>query len=622
MCGIAGIIGRSDKENLLAMLQATRHRGPNDNGVFINDYLSIGMNRLSILDLSHAGHQPMISDDGRYVIVYNGEIYNFKEQRQKLINLGFGFKSNSDTEVVLNLYIKYKEECLNKMRGMFAFVIYDIQTNEVFGARDRMGIKPFLYTLESNRLVFCSEMKGILANSNTKRELDLGSVEQYLISGYITCPYTIIKNVKSLRPGHFFKFSNNTFSEKAYWDLNKSEISEISYVEACTEVKRLVVDSVKEELVSDVPVGIFLSGGLDSNVVTAAMKEADDKQIESFSVNFADNTSEIDETSDSINSAEYYKTNHHSFQISGKDVARDFDDYIVSLDQPSVDGINTYFVSKFSVKNVSVALSGLGGDEIFCGYSWQRYILKNFGKNAGFYNNLNPLYKYIRETLPAKYSDQIDFRFANSDFSDYYSFMNRIHIPEDVNLILKKEYQSGKYINQELFNRNKLYEFKESDGLLRNAIKADTKLFMASRLLRDGDSTSMLHSIEVRYPLIDHRLVEFVYSLPDNFKLQENSFKNINDDNFQLNFKENRVKQLLFDAFKNDLPIYFEKRAKKGFVFPYQKWMEVELKDRFQELLNDNTFIFDTQKLKEIKSINKWPLFILREWCKCNNIQI
>lgn len=622
MCGIAGIAGENSQSALLDMLNSTKHRGPDDYGIYNSEKFTIGMNRLSVIDLSSAGHQPMISNDGRYVIVYNGEMYNYLEERTLLINEGIIFNSDSDTEVVLQLFIKYGENCLERIRGMFAFVILDNCKLELFGARDRLGIKPLLYFYNQDKFIFCSEMKGMLSSSLINKRLDLESVSQYLVQGYVTSPNTIIENVKSLMPGCFFTYKASELVISKYWDFDETSRPLISYDEACIEVRSLVTNSVNEEMVSDVPIGVFLSGGLDSNVIVAALCASGHKNVETFSINFESGNFESDETLDSQKSANHFKTKHHIYTVSGQDICNEFDDFINSLDQPSIDGINTYFVSKFSKNHVTVALSGLGGDELFFGYGTQRYIYHNFGINYRIVKYLFPLYRFFVKWIPIALGNKLDFIFSKLNFSEYYSFISRINTPASIKKLLKVKYRTTRPINDYLPRRFDNFNLNAPISLIKRIIAADSKIFMSSRLLRDGDSTSMFHSLEVRYPLIDHRLVEFVCRLPDVFIYNAESDERKDKHNYLLTFEKNQVKKLLYDSFKDLLPVDFELRGKKGFVFPVQNWMEDALNQRLEDLLHDDSFIFNLKFINKQKNLNMWPLLILREWCIMNNIKV
>ena len=550
MCGIAGIIGNNNTEILNKMLLATKHRGPDDSGTHTDEICTIGMNRLSILDLSTAGHQPMFSDDKRFVIVYNGEVYNFKSIRVDLIKLGFTFHSNSDTEVVLKGYIAYGKNILNKIRGMFAFVIWDTQTQIAFGARDHMGIKPFYYQHKNGVFTFCSEIKGMLKQPAVKKQVSKDGLRLFLSYGYVGAPYTILDDVFSLKPGECFKLSNNKLSIEQYWDIPMHTPTELSYQEAKEKLKQLVVDKVNEELVSDVPLGLFLSGGLDSTTVVAMAQheglhwvesvrqkhKIDQKILEDQQTARANKEAEI--------AAKHFNTKHHTHIISGKTVAQEFDGFIDAMDQPCIDGLNVYLVSKYTRQNVTVALSGLGPDELFLGYKWQRSAAAPALVNPTLFKTIEPL---LKKVTPKRYMGILEYIKNSQDPVTFYSTINRILSDDEL-----KQKKISIDAQQKNLDWVKAYDNMHESDTYSRVSRLDMKIFMGARVLPISDATSMYHSLEVRFPLIDKELVEFSRTLPAAYKMDLDKAKNIRPwskyEGIE-SYEGSGVKKILYEAF-------------------------------------------------------------------------
>jgi asparagine synthase (glutamine-hydrolysing) len=603
MCGIAGIIGNNKLEILNSMLLATKHRGPDNSGTYADDLCSIGMNRLSILDLSNAGHQPMYSDDKRYVIVYNGEVYNFKSIRVDLIKFGFTFHSNSDTEVVLKGYIAYGKDILNKIRGMFAFVVWDTHTQTAFGARDHMGIKPLYYHQANGEFTFCSEIKGMLQQPSIKKQVSKDGLRLFLSYGYVGAPFTILDNVFALKPGECFNLTKKNLKIETYWDIPQHKPTELSYSEAKEKLKKLVIEKVSEELVSDVPLGLFLSGGLDSTVVLAAMRLNGKEQIETFSLGFEG--FEASEEKEAEIAAKHFNTKHNTHIISGKTVAQEFDGFIDAMDQPCIDGLNVYLVSKYTRQNVTVALSGLGPDELFLGYKWQRSAAAPALINPLLYKTIEPL---LKKLTPKRYKGILDYIKNSQDPITFYSTINKIISDDEL-----------KYLDISIDAKEKnvawvksFDNMNESD-IFSRVSRLDMKLFMGARVLPISDATSMYHSLEVRFPLIDRELVEFSRTLPASYKMDLDKAKHIRPwskyEGIE-SYEGSGVKKILYEAFKSELPQGFGSRAKKGFKFPYQQWMNKELKEFY-------TTHEDLAKIPE-----GWHKLILINWLKKHNISL
>lgn len=627
MCGIAGLITNNKnlnkKDILTKMLLATKHRGPDHTGVYAKEEIAIGMNRLSILDLSEAANQPMYSKDRRYIIVYNGEIYNYKELRAGLVKQGVDFLTNSDTEVVLEMYLSYGEKMITSIRGMFAFVIWDTLEKKLFGARDHLGIKPLLYCHNDTVFLFCSELKGIIASGliNTQ-QLDFVSISNYLSIGHTIAPRTILEDVRSLKAGSFFVYQNTLFKEHIYWQpehILPFSIEEVSYQQVVLNVRELVLSSVKEQLVSNVPLGVFLSGGLDSSIITAAMITSGANQIDTYSVGFDLPNLSIDETDDAQCMAEYFHTKHHSIKVNDQFIQDNFIDYVSGLDQPSADGLNTYLVSKFAKDRVTVALSGLGADEIFCGYNgFFSFLNKESGINLPCLLQNMLSMDWVRSVIPEKiYTKLYEKLNAADDVFNYLFLLQRTN--EFFNTsILNADYKKyGAYS----FSRDMIVDNYEFSNIPVNKIRQlYTNLFMTNMLLRDSDAVAMKNSLEVRFPLIDYRLVEYAYAIPVDYLINKDR-PNTNSRSYD----KGNVKRVLRDAFLRELPDVLLKRAKRGFQVPITHWMNNPLRDMIEECIQTPSFIFDAKIIKKTYqdwkqgSVNWkkiWSFFMLDIWYK------
>jgi asparagine synthase (glutamine-hydrolysing) len=389
MCGISGILGSSKEIQIQDMVSAMAHRGPNDRGIWRDDGIALGMARLSVLDVSESGHQPMSSLDGLIWMVYNGETYNFNEQRAILERDGHKFVSHSDTEVVLRMYEVYGDDFMLRLRGMFAFAIYDKRAgpgNErLILARDQLGIKPLLYTHQAGRLIFSSELKAILASGLVDHAVEPEALRLLLTFGSVTQPYTMIKGVKALLPAHRLIIERGVETVESYWQLaagRRAEIAALPYPEQVSLVRDSLEESVKLQMISDVPLGAFLSGGVDSSLLVALMARNSTHKVKTFSVGFDAEHAAMDESGDAEKTAAFVGTDHTRVHVTGEQ-ARDRIRHIASsLDQPSVDGVNSYFVSLAAKQAVTVAISGTGGDELFAGYPWFITMVKDARKRT------------------------------------------------------------------------------------------------------------------------------------------------------------------------------------------------------------------------------------------------
>ncbi|MGH9818796.1 MAG: asparagine synthase (glutamine-hydrolyzing), partial [Pyrinomonadaceae bacterium] len=377
MCGICGIWGEPGERRVGEMVRAMDHRGPDDRGTFSDSQISLGMARLAIIDVTAGGHQPMSTPGGLIHIVYNGETYNYLSERERLQARGHTFASTSDTEVVLRMYEEYGDAFVQRLRGMFALAIYDRRRGpgreRLLLARDHFGIKPLLYAELGNQLVFASEIKAMLASGLIRPEIDPLGLRYLLTYGSVYQPHTILKGVKMLPPAHTLLLNKDGMRIERFWSLGVDRLPDlgaIPYEAAVSEMDDILSESVRLQMISDVPLGAFLSGGIDSSLMVAMMSKASTEKVKTYAVGFGAEGREMDETDDAALTAQFIGTDHTRVTVTGTDVRRDIEHIALGLDQPSVDGVNTYYVARAARTGVTVAISGNGGDELFAGYPW------------------------------------------------------------------------------------------------------------------------------------------------------------------------------------------------------------------------------------------------------------
>lgn len=635
MCGIVGFINKDNFDYYKRMLPKASlsllHRGPDDSGFFYDEKTGLGLahRRLSIIDLSSAGHQPMTSND--VSIIYNGEIYNFKNIRKILEGYGHKFNSSTDTEVVLKAYIQWGIDCLEKFIGMFAFAIWDGRKKRLFLARDRIGIKPLYYHFSDGAFLFASELKAFMAFSIFKKDIDPDSIPLFLHYQYIPAPKTIFKNTFKLLPGHFLTYENNTIKTHTYWQHPemKVELSDLALNEEdkLQQLDELLTQAVSDRLISDVPLGALLSGGIDSSIVVALMQKVNSSPVRTFSIGFKEKG--YNEAKWAAKVAKHLGTDHTELYVTPKEAI----DVIPMLpkiyDEPFADSsaIPTFLVSKLTRSHVTVALSGDGGDEQFSGYVryWStrsavkglRYIpvpvrrfISDLLKSIPL-NWIESCYLPFREILPQR------FRVAN--FPDKWQkltgMMNQTLISELYRMTIcfwsKEELLSliGKQLPESQFENT----FKETEGqqIISRLMRVDQKTYLPDAMLTKVDRASMAASLEVRVPLLDHRVVEYTASLPENLKYRNGTGKYI-------------LKKLLGKYVPGEL---FE-RPKMGFGVPIDHWLRGELKDLLLDYLSPERLkkegLFDhvivERKIKEHLSgrVNRqyqlWALLMWEMW--------
>lgn len=577
MCGIFGIIHFNNRpiDRLKAeqIAKALSHRGPDDYGTFHSPSgrAFFSHYRLSIIELSKLGHQPMTTEDGRYTILYNGEIYNYHKLQDYLIESGSrqlavgskqlevskGLKSNSDTEVLLNLFELEKEVCLNKLRGMFAFTIWDEKEKSLFAVRDRFGIKPLYYLISKDEFIFSSELKAI---KKYKENLTISQrgVEAYLRTGSVPAPLTIYNETKSLLPGEFIKVnSSGDYSLNKWWNFEEMINSDGQIYDSIAkeEIRTSLVDSIKAHCVSDVEVGAFLSGGIDSTSIVSLMKQAGQQKIKTISVTFPG--SSLDESHFANLAVRKYDVDHTEYPLTEDEVINDIEFFFEAVDQPTVDGLNTYFVSKAaSDLGLKVVMSGLGGDELFGGYSTFRYIpILEFINRIPFSGlAIKAAAPFVKNFVPTKAHEYL----KNSDEENAsYRLFRGLFTGEEINELYNGSLSSDfQQLTHEHRFSSGVYHltFITRHSALKYVSYLETTNYMANQLLRDSDTFSMCHSLELRVPFVDDRLFSVVLKYIDK------------------GYDKNNPKRMLIDAV-GDLPEEIINRKKMGFTFPFDEWM-------------------------------------------------
>jgi asparagine synthase (glutamine-hydrolysing) len=553
MCRIAGIISKQTKpedlyNSVKLMCRLMAHGGPDDEGIYLNKELNLclGNRRLAIQDLTSAGHQPMSADNENLWITYNGEVYNFKELRAELNSLGANFISDTDTEVILKAYSQWGSASFSKLKGMFAFALTDLKINQTFLVRDPSGIKPLYYTLQNNSLVFSSEVKAFKVAGIPLREDQNWKI--WLLSlGHIPEPYTTFQNVLSLPKGHYLSYDHTSASGSIAEYFTYSYSSCISDAEtASTRVREAIKHSVQQHLVADAQIGVFLSGGMDSSIITLLADEIQHEKLNTVSIDLQE-TDYSEKKYQQLISAQT-SGRHREFRVNYTEFKKHFDTVLSAMDQPSTDGINSWFVSKGAKENgLKAVLSGLGADEIFGGYpSFQR---------TGTVSALKMLPKSFlqaAEKQPYQKGKRLYYLSYENPLGEYL-FSRGFFTPQLIAGILDAEVSE---IDQLLRNYPGNAQFSSlSDG--NRASWLETNLYMQNQLLKDVDYMSMSHGIEVRIPFLDQDLMQLAFSISPEIK-----------------FKGNQSKPLLVDAFKYLLPEKIWNRPKMGFSFPFQEWMK------------------------------------------------
>lgn len=620
MCGITGFIAqeasadiRRRTDLLERMCASIVYRGPDEQGTLVRDQAALGMRRLSIIDL-RSGRQPIFSSDGNLAIVFNGEIYNYLELRKELEGLGHKFRTNSDTEVIVTAFERFGKDCLSKLRGMFAFAIWNFADRSLFIARDRVGKKPLFYTVtKTGDFVFGSELKTLLVHGELAKEIDPAALDAYLTFGYVPEEFCILKHAHKLPPGHFLTFKNGRVSTERYWDIDLSEPditrSEGEWIESLREK---IVESVRIRLVSEVPLGAFLSGGIDSSAVVGTMAGLSDRPVKTFSIGFREDS--FDELSFARKTAARFGTEHHEFIVT-PDLFEITDEIVWHFDEPFADqsALPTYMLSKMAREYVTVVLSGDGGDEVFAGY--ERYVVNRsrsrfdsvpaafrthlfrrlsrvlphgaFGKNLLYNISLDPVGRYI------------------DSISAFNAPKKRLLYSKDLSALLNGSMGCG----EEMFRE--FCETKGPNDPLHRVLYLDSKTYLPGDILTKVDRMSMANSLEARAPLLDHELIELVARIPS-----------------QLKMKGVETKYILKKAMEGIVPDEILHRPKQGFGVPIGEWINDQLRDRINDDLTTSKTrdrgYFDQRYVKTLldehtrrrrdHSDKLWMLWMLELW--------
>jgi asparagine synthase (glutamine-hydrolysing) len=632
MCGIVGIVGLKAQVSPELLERATRslaHRGPDDSGtVILRDSVpekievGLGNRRLAILDLSPLGHQPMNDPATGNWIVYNGEVYNFREVRARLEQAGLRFSSLSDTEVILKAYALWGEKCLLEFRGMFAFAIWDAQQRRLFIARDPMGIKPLYYYQSDQYFIFSSEVRTLLGTDLVPRIIDPAGLINYLAFGSVCDPNTLVEGVRSLPPGHSLIWKDGQITLVQYWDMiTTPELSETAgaetRAESETEIAALLDESVRMQLVSDVSVGVFLSGGIDSASLVGILNR-NGVQPSTFSIVFRE--PDYSEAQYSRAIAKQFRTDHHEIMVSQPDFFAAIDPALQAMDQPTIDGINTYFVSeKTRAAGVKVALSGLGGDEMFAGYSTFRTVprMQRFARAWDHVPTVahSPLANIFAAVTPSSDQNRKLATLARNGkgIVDPYFLARMLFTPDQRNKLLPAAQPASAALLRAQKPLVDSASHAQSLDPVNRVSYLESRCYMLNTLLRDTDSMSMAHGLEVRVPLIDHQLARQILALPGSWKVDGRT-----------------PKPLLVHALHGELPDEIVHRPKRGFTLPFEHWLRDALRPVLEESLRklaDSALgtliseraargVWEDFLAGRTSWSRPWSLYVLQRWCQ------
>lgn len=588
MCGIVGYVGFTKRVSLDKAIEAIKHRGPDDNGTQYFEDVALGNTRLAILDPSEKGHQPMFNQDKSLCITFNGEIYNFLEVKA-LLDRKYQFRSNSDTEVILYAYQEWGFKCLEKLSGMFSFVIYDLKKHLLFGARDRLGQKPLKYYFENGKLIFASEIKAILPLVDSKFSIDEIAIDNFLTFQYVPSPQTGFKKIYKLPAGHYFIYKNKKISIHKYWSLKFDKKINLSSDEwqdlIFSEIKR----AVKSHLVSDVPVGALLSGGLDSSIIVALMSLNSSKRVRTFNIGFDNN--KFDESGYAKIVSNLYNTQHTQFNITSADLINTLKQITHIFDEPIGDNsiIPTLLVSKLASKKVKVALTGDGGDENFAGYD--RYTIVNiansFAKLPAIFKKAALLHaKAVFQLHPNKLTERMNRFFSSLDDQFYRKYVNyNSFFSSATKHTLYSDEFKERIENNDSYEKYSIY-FDQKLSDLDNALKIDIHTYLPDDLLYKTDTASGAYGLELRSPFLDHLLMEKIATMPSQMKIE-------------LLTKKKILKDIAISY--NLLPKEIIYRRKQGFNIPQNKWFKGSLKEYVNSQILSSRIvgaIFDKRKIE------------------------
>ncbi len=618
MCGICGVFEYERRSDLPAamihaMNQTIIHRGPDDGGVFVGPGIGLGHRRLSIIDLA-GGHQPMSNEDGTIWVLLNGEIYNYPDLRTELLQRGHVFTTKSDTEAIVHAYEEFDEGCFAKLRGMFSIALWDSRSRKLILARDRIGKKPLFYAPYKDRILFGSELKTLLASGLLSREMDYEALSDYFSLGYVPAPKTIYRAARKVMPGSYLVASANGIRECCYWDLSFSKVEQRTEEEWCERLQHELCEATRIRLMSEVPLGAFLSGGIDSSAIVAMMDHLMKRSVTTCSIGFREE--KFDETPYARQVSKQFSTDHHE-EVVEPNALEIVDKLAWHFDEPFADSsaIPTYYVSRIARSQVTVALGGDGGDENFAGYRRYRLDLNEnrvrghvpaamrravFGPLGRWY----PALAWAPRVFRAKATFQ---SLARSPLEGYFNSVSYFR-PDDKLKLFTSDFRRrlGGYDSLDVFRHH--YERADTQDLLSKIQYVDVKTYLTDDILTKVDRASMAVSLEVRAPMLDHKFMEFVASIPSNLKLRSGIGKYI-----------------LKKSLEPILPHNILYRTKQGFAVPLDLWFKRELRDMaYNIVVETKDDILDQSFLKKIwdqhqknhydRSALLWSVLMFRKW--------
>jgi asparagine synthase (glutamine-hydrolysing) len=634
MCGICGKLtrdGRPVDEGLLRKISSVlAHRGPDDEAIYVsprqassssNIKVGLGHRRLSIIDLSEAGRQPMSNEDKTVWIVFNGEIYNFQSLRTELEGKGHRFQSRTDTEVIIHLYEEEGTDAVKRLVGMFAFALWDERTQALILCRDHIGIKPLVYSWDGQALVFASEIKGILQDPDIDKEMDWEALSLYLTFNYIPAPYTIFKNIRKLKPGNILVCQNGKTREEAYWNIKPNihdKKIEEDFATRKHELFKTLEDAVRMQMIADVSLGAFLSGGIDSSIVVGLMARNSRQPVKTYTIGYKDMPL-FDETDYARDVALFNQTDHHEIRLDARDIMEAIPQVLASFDEPFGDSsaVPTFVVSRETRKGVKVALSGDGGDELFAGYRMYKgeELYGTYRLIPPFIRTklLEPFFMSLSDSRDESFSDYIRrskkfIRGAKDTFAERFIAWNEIFSRASREKMLRDAQTVDSDLGIKLI-ASRLNELRGDH--INSMLYADLKESLPGDMLKKADAMSMFHSLEVRVPILDHRVCELTFSMRGGWKL-----------------RDGKSKYILTETFKDILPPSLHNRPKWGFEMPISKWLKTDLKYLIDECLSEDTIsrqgIFHYPSIQELVSnlmSNRvdtswqiWNLIVFQVW--------
>lgn len=623
MCGICGFSGDMcnyiGRDGLEKMLETIRHRGPDDEGIFISDNTALGMRRLSIID-RQSGNQPIYNEDKSICIVFNGEIYNFKSLKEYLSAKGHSFYTRSDTEVIIHLYEEFGDDFVSHLEGMFAVAIWDMRNCKLILARDRLGEKPLYYSYRNNTIVFASEIKALLSCNTINTGLNEDILGIYLMYRFIPGDQTMFKNIFKLLPGHLLTFQNNEIKIRQYWDVSFENCLDKQNEQYYSEkIKEIFRESMSKRMDGEVNLGIFVSGGLDSTILLDQASDLFDKNIKTFSIAFEKPSQNIsNEEYNELNYAKmvsnYYGTQHEEFVINHADIVNDIENIIWHMDEPPSDptSLPLYYISKYARKHVGIVLSGEGADELFAGYK--------IYKEPEAINKYNRLPAFLRDRiieplisiLPLNYGKDF-LRRSKLPISGRYKGVGATFRECEITKLLKGDFQraiTNDNVNSYICS---IFERCKNEDDVNQMLYFDQKAWLPEDTLNKSDKMSMAHSLELRVPFLDHKLVQFTNSIPSEYK-----------------YRGNIEKYILKQAFKNSLPNFVLKRKKNGFPIPISSLLNSHYNEFALDILLSqqavNRGYFNKSYIEKLLRNNSsngeyvgrqvWLLLTFELWCR------